>query len=193
MSQIAASQQFHTDDEIKTSSKLFQQAAGVFARLRDTVLGMVQQDPTPDLMPDTLAALSALMVAQAQEAIYIKGYKDKMKATSMVKISAQIAEFYAEAQKLMQKDVVRGVWDKEWSAIVNGKTLAYAALAQFHQAEVNGENREIGEQLSRLAESLKLFETAQKYLPKDLTGIWDLYPAISKAHVAAKKDNDFIV
>lgn len=193
MSQIAASQQFHTDDEIKTSAKLFQQSAGVFARLKDTVLGMVQQDPTPDLMPDTLAALSALMVAQAQEAIYIKGYKDKMKATAMVKISAQIAEFYAEAQKLMAKDIVRGLWDKEWSGMVNGKTLAYSALAQYHQSEVNGEAREIGEQLSRLAEALRLFETAQKYLPKDVTGIWDLYPAITKAHVAAKKDNDFIV
>ncbi|ULU01765.1 hypothetical protein L3Y34_001811 [Caenorhabditis briggsae] len=192
MSQIAAAQQFHTDDEIKISAKLFQQSAGVFARLRDVVLGMVQQEPTPDLMPDTLAALSALMVAQAQEAIYIKGHKDKMKAVSMVKISAQVAEFYADAQKMMTKDVVRGLWDKEWSSIVNGKTIAYQALAQFHQSEVNGESRQIGEQLSRLAESLKLFETAQKYLPKDITGIWDIYPTVSKAHTAAKKDNDFI-
>ncbi|CAL2036918.1 CBN-ALX-1 protein [Caenorhabditis brenneri] len=192
MSQIAASQQFHTDDEIKVSAKLFQQSAGVFARLRDVVLGMVQQEPTPDLMPDTLAALSALMVAQAQEAIYIKGHKDKMKAASMVKISAQVAEFYAEAQKMMTKDVVRGLWDKEWSSVVSGKTLAYQALSQFHQAEVNGEARQIGEQLSRLAESLKIFETTQKYLPKDITGIWDIYPTISKAYAAAKKDNDFI-
>lgn len=27
----------------------------------------IQQDPTPDLNPDTLAALSAIMLAQAQE------------------------------------------------------------------------------------------------------------------------------
>ena len=44
-------------------------------KLRDSILGMVQQEPTPDLMPDTLAALSALMLAQAQETIYIKGHK----------------------------------------------------------------------------------------------------------------------
>lgn len=193
MSQIGAAQQFHTDDEIKVSAKLFQQSAGVFARLRDVVLGMVQQEPTPDLMPDTLAALSALMTAQAQEAIYIKGHKDKMKATSMVKISAQVAEFYSEAQKMMSKDIVRGLWDKDWSAIVSGKNLAYQALAQYHQSEVCGEARQIGEQLSRLAESLKLFDTAQKYLPRDITGIWDIYPSVSKAHAAAKKDNDFIV
>ncbi|RCN29363.1 hypothetical protein ANCCAN_24883 [Ancylostoma caninum] len=75
MSHIAASQPLLTDEEMKTAAKLFQQSAGVFARLKDTVLGMVQQDPTPDLMPDTLAGLSALMLAQAQEAIYIKAYK----------------------------------------------------------------------------------------------------------------------
>lgn len=28
---------------------------------------LIQQDPTPDLNPDTLGALSALMLAQAQE------------------------------------------------------------------------------------------------------------------------------
>lgn len=36
-------------------------------------MSMVGQNPTPDLHPDTLGALSALMVAQAQESIYQKG------------------------------------------------------------------------------------------------------------------------
>uniref|UniRef100_A0A1I7X4Z8 BRO1 domain-containing protein n=1 Tax=Heterorhabditis bacteriophora TaxID=37862 RepID=A0A1I7X4Z8_HETBA len=79
MSQIAAAQPLITDEELKTAAKLFQQSAGVFARLRDTILGMVQQDPTPDLMPDTLASLSAIMVAQAQESIYVKAYRDGYK------------------------------------------------------------------------------------------------------------------
>lgn len=35
-------------------------------------MSMVGRDPTPDMHPDTLAALSALMVAQAQESIYQK-------------------------------------------------------------------------------------------------------------------------
>lgn len=47
-------------------------AAGIFGHLKDIVLSHVQQEPTPDLSPDTLNALSALMVAQAQEAIYRK-------------------------------------------------------------------------------------------------------------------------
>lgn len=52
-------------------------AAGIFGHLKDIVLSHVQQEPTPDLSPDTLNALSALMVAQAQEAIYRKAAAGK--------------------------------------------------------------------------------------------------------------------
>lgn len=54
-----------------------QLAAGIFGHLKDIVLSHVQQEPTPDLSPDTLNALSALMVAQAQEAIYRKAAAGK--------------------------------------------------------------------------------------------------------------------
>ena len=46
---------------------LLQQATGIFTHLKGTVMLAIQQEPTPDLNPDTLAALSALMLAQAQE------------------------------------------------------------------------------------------------------------------------------
>ncbi|PAV81379.1 hypothetical protein WR25_06845 [Diploscapter pachys] len=191
MSQIAATQPMLTDEEIKTSAKLFQQSAGVFVKLRDSILGMVQQEPTPDLMPDTLAALSALMLAQAQETIYIKGHKDKMKPASLTKIAAQVADFYAEAHKSMTKDIVKSIWDKEWLNTVNGKTMLYQAVAQFHQSEVNGEAREIGEQLSRLTEAQRLTETALKYLPSS-PYFTEQQNNINKGFTTAKKDNDFI-
>ena len=43
-------------------------------------MSMVGQNPTPDMHPDTLAALSALMVAQAQESIYQKGSIGKLRS-----------------------------------------------------------------------------------------------------------------
>ena len=49
---------------------LLQQASGIYAYLKDTILSHVQGDPTPDLHPDTLGALSSLMLAQAQETLF---------------------------------------------------------------------------------------------------------------------------
>ncbi|WKX95147.1 hypothetical protein Q1695_011978 [Nippostrongylus brasiliensis] len=190
MSHIAASQPLLTDEEMKTAAKLFQQSAGVFARLRDTVLGMVQQDPTPDLMPDTLAALSAIMLAQAQESIYIKAYKDKMKQSALVKIAAQVADFYLDAQKAMNRDSVKGLWEKEWTHIVTGKSLGFQAIAQLHQAGINAEQQEMSEQLSRLGEAVRLTEMATKYLPPGCLS--EQLNSVQKMYTAAKKDNDFI-
>jgi len=94
----------------------------------------VQQDPTPDLLPDTLAALSAIMVAQAQEAIYIKAEKgslpqfstkkkdkftDKLKPASLLKNAAKSSEFYNEAQKLMSRENVKGIWEKVFALLLH--------------------------------------------------------------------------
>lgn len=40
-------------------------------------MGAIQQEPTPDLNPDTLAALAALMLAQAQEVFVQKAIHGK--------------------------------------------------------------------------------------------------------------------
>jgi programmed cell death 6-interacting protein len=77
MSAIASSQNTRNDEELKVMTKLFQQAAGLFMKLKESTLDLIQQEPTPDLMPETLTALSALMLAQAQEAIYIKAIKGR--------------------------------------------------------------------------------------------------------------------
>ncbi|MCP9260327.1 Apoptosis-linked 2-interacting protein X 1 [Dirofilaria immitis] len=190
MSAIAASQPMRTDEELKIAAKFFQQSAGVFAHLKDTILGIVQQEPTPDLMPDTLSVLSSIMLAQAQEAIYIKAEKDKMKPLALMKLAAQCAEYYHEAQKQLQRDTVRGLFDKEWTNTIKGKALGLSALAQYHKAFDNADSKNIGEQLSRLAESLSLMQQANSYMPH---GTFDIqYAAIEKAYASAKKDNDFI-
>ncbi|VDM96515.1 unnamed protein product [Thelazia callipaeda] len=190
MSAIAASQAMHTDEELKIAAKFFQQSAGIFAHLRDTVLGLIQQEPTSDLMPDTLEALSSVMLAQAQEAIYIKAEKDKMKPLALVKLAAQCAEYYLEAQKKLQRDSVRGLFDKAWTNIITGKSLGLSALAQYYKALDSAGTKEISEQLSRLNEALSLIQQAVSYMPH---GTFDVHlSAIQKAYLSAKKDNDFI-
>lgn len=70
-SAVAASQTLDNDNGLKLAAKLFQQAAGIFSHLKSTIMVAIHQEPTPDLNPETLHALSALMLAQAQE-IFVK-------------------------------------------------------------------------------------------------------------------------
>ncbi|GMS88817.1 hypothetical protein PENTCL1PPCAC_10992, partial [Pristionchus entomophagus] len=190
MTQVAALQPLLTDEELKTTAGLFQKAAGVFYKLRDSVHSLVPHDATPDLCPDTLTACGALALAQAQEAIYVKASKDKMKPAALVKIAAQAADFYSEAQKALSKDTVKGLFEKEHYYTVVGKAFAFQAIAQFHGAEEHAESQQIGMQLSRLNEAIKLADQTRKYLAPSILA--DQLAAIPKAHASAKKDNDFI-
>lgn len=79
----------------------------------------IQQEPTPDMSPETLGALSALMFAQAQEIFVHKAIHDTMKDGIIARLAAQAEELYAEALKLFQKEIFRAFWDKEWVPLVS--------------------------------------------------------------------------
>lgn len=65
----------------KTLWHAFQSAAGIFQHLKGIVHSAVQQEPTPDLQPDTLTGLAALCVAQAQEVITVKAINGMSEAS----------------------------------------------------------------------------------------------------------------
>lgn len=101
---------------------------------------LIQQDPTPDLNPDTLGALSQLMLAQAQQIFVHKAihgtayYKifldlmsflftfnilDNMKDSIVAKLASQCEDLYAECLKVFQRENLKSVWDKDWIPIVS--------------------------------------------------------------------------
>lgn len=150
-------------------------------------MGLIGQEATPDLMPDTLSALSALMVAQGQEAIYLKAARDKMKPQVVSKIANQAAEFYGEAQKQMSRDLLRSLWDRDWLSTVTGKQQGFQALAHYYQSLVCKEGSEIGPELAHLTKARELISAANcaQLFPEDVN-------KVQRAYDAAKKDNDFI-
>ncbi|XP_067685634.1 programmed cell death 6-interacting protein-like isoform X2 [Haliotis asinina] len=159
--QIASVQNQDSDDGLKTCAKLFQQSSGIYAHMKDIVLSHVQQDPTPDLNPDTLGALSALMLAQAQEAIYRKATSDKMKDAMVAKLAYQCSELYADTMKLMQLHSIKELWPKEWIQCVVMKQAAFHGMAEFYQSNVAKANKSYGEQIARLKHAQELLSAAQ--------------------------------
>lgn len=87
------------------------------------------QEPTPDLNPETLTALSNLMLAQAQEIFVTKTVQDRMKDATIAKVCAQCEDMYAETLRTLQRDTVKHLWEKEWIPIVRRKLI----IIQFRQ------------------------------------------------------------
>lgn len=148
-SEIAGTQQLDTEEGLKTAAKLYQQAAGAFAYIRDNSLTATRNDCTFDLYPETLTVLSSIMLAQAQEIFYQKSIKDKMRDLIVSKLAAQCSDYYADAMKSIQSDQLKDL-QKVWLHVLAGKQALYHAMSEFHKAEHDNNEKNIGESLARL-------------------------------------------
>ncbi|CDW58389.1 BRO1 domain containing protein [Trichuris trichiura] len=192
-SQVAAAQRFDVDDELKLATKLFQQSASLYAYLKDNIMAMVQQEPTADLMPETLQTLSMFMLAQAQEAFFLKASKGKLRPTLVARIASECASMYYEANKMLSREGFKSMWDKEWIPLSGGKCFAFQALAQYYQSLMAKESKDVGEELARLQYADELMVMAQEKLTGQNAQLFhNESEIIHKAYLAAKKDNDFI-
>ncbi|XP_053980458.1 programmed cell death 6-interacting protein [Hylaeus volcanicus] len=190
-SSVAATQSLESNDGLKLAAKLFQQSAGIFNYLKGNVMMAIQQEPTPDISPETLGALSALMLAQAQEIFVYKAIHDSMKDGIIAKLAAQAEELYADALKLFQKEIFRAFWDKEWIPLIAGKQAGYRAMAEFYQSLVCKNNKVIGEEIARLEHAVELFKAAQQRSNKP--NLFQEYANRAQRNLTeVKKDNDFI-
>ncbi|XP_050463893.1 programmed cell death 6-interacting protein [Cataglyphis hispanica] len=190
-SSIAATQSLESDEGLRLSAKLFQQSAGIFNYLKGNVMMAIQQEPTPDISPETLGALSALMIAQAQEIFVHKAIHDSMKDGVVARLAAQAEELYADALKLFQKEIFRAFWDKEWVPLIAGKQAGYRAMAEYYQSLVCKNNKLIGEEIARLEHAVELFKAAQQRSNKPSL-FQDYANKAQRNLMEAKKDNDFI-
>ena len=151
------------------------------------------KEPTPDLEPECLGVLASLCLAQAQELVVQKAMKDSMKDNIVAKLAGHADDLFAEVMKLMQKESVRTLWDKDWLPIISGKQALYNGLSQFHQSKVCNAAKSIGEEISRLQYSLELFSACQTRAGvPGLGGCSDWVKRANRALTDAKKDNDFI-
>ncbi|KAK7092226.1 programmed cell death 6-interacting protein-like isoform X2 [Littorina saxatilis] len=190
-SQIGSIQNFESDEGLKTAVKLFQQSCGILGHLKDIVLSHVQQEPTPDLNPDTLSSLSAVMLAQAQESIYRKATNDRMKDSMIAKVAYQCSELYADAMKLMQLGSIRDLWPRDWLATIVMKQAGFHAMAEYYQALVAQQTKSYGEEIARLQHAMELMNASQTrggttFCFRNEVG------KLQRALESAKKDNDFI-
>ena len=186
---IGAAQDLSVDEGMKKAVKMFQVAAGIFSAVSTPPpSSSSEQKPTPDLSPESAAALASLCLAQAQEVVLQKALSDMKKDNIIAKLAKHADDLYMETGKLMQKDSVKSLWDKSWFTLMSGKQAMYSGLVQLHQARVCRVEKAIGEEISRLQVARDLLTKAGQS-GQDCQKWIDL---CSLALEEAKKDNEFI-
>lgn len=190
--QVVELQEITSDDGLKMAAKLFQQSSGIFAHLASMVPSVILCDPTPDLHADSLNALSAVVLAQAQDCFVRKAINDKMKPGVIAKLSEQCSSLYNDAVKLMQLDSVKTLWPKEWLPAVTCRKEIFGALAQYHQSQLAKESKNFGEEVVRVKIANEAMTKAVKQLGSNQSTFQAYQKMILEAFQKAEKDNNFV-
>lgn len=192
--QIGATQDLHSEDSMKKAVRLYQQAAGIYAAISVPVsTSSTEQKPTPDLSPQSAAALSALTLAQAQEIVLRKAVIDNKKNVVIAKLAQKTGELYQKCLELMQEESVKSLFGGEWATVVTAKQWLYSALSQLHLSLHCKENKLIGEEIARLEIAQTRLNKCKEVSTGDVKR--EMLPILETVETNlkdAKKDNDFI-
>lgn len=187
----ALNEDVHNEHALQLAAKYFQVASGIFLALKsDAPAALGQRSYPTDLNPSILDILHYIMLAQAQEAIFVKAVQNNMTDVSLSKLASQCSDYYGECYKLIQ--IVKALWpEKDWFNHFHAKQLAFNAISDFHQSATAGVAKKFGEEIAWLkhaSENFKLAET-KSGLPEFLQ---TYQKKIIKRHEEAEKENDFI-
>ncbi|BHF64408.1 Rhophilin, Rho GTPase binding protein [Sparganum proliferum] len=189
-SQIAASQNTRDDEGLRTAAKSFQAAAGMFEYVKVNLPSFYSQSPTWDMCSESLAAFSSVMLAQAQEAIFIKAEQDDMKAGVVAKIANQAAALYNDALKNVSLSSLRAYMPKEWPSTLSFKASLMETYAEYYRGVAAGEEQKYGEQIARFSRASHLLKNLTSRSTRD--SVKQFSEKVKNAHNTAKKDNDLI-
>ena len=178
-----------SDSFLKNSAKNYQLASGIFQGLRHLV-GTVGQDLTWDLNPDLLNELSVIMLAQAQEIFFFKAYNDGKAASIIARVCKRCHELYTEAASNL--DTLQS--EKEiFGQLVSMKQSAFAGLTEYFQSQVCGEQKKVGEEITRLDKAVEFLKDAEfKASSNFSTSFADFLEKAKRSQEEKRRENDFI-
>jgi len=178
-----------SDSFLKNSAKNYQLASGIFQGLRHLVR-FVGQDLTWDLNPDLLNELSVIMLAQAQEIFFFKAYNDGKAASIIARVCKRCHELYNEAAGNL--DTLST--EKEiFGQLVSMKQSAFAGLTEYFQSLVCGEQKKVGEEITRLDKAVEFLKDSEfKAGSSFSTSFADFLEKAKRAQEEKRKENDFI-
>lgn len=182
---------FH-DEGVKKACHLFKQAAGCFLFLETFVHenSLVSQD----FDASTLEALKLLMLAQAQEVIWLKAVSNPaMKNTLVARLSKRVADLYEQA---ISPAVKSKIIILDWTNHMRVKMNHFIAASYYRMAIVSLDNFEYGNQVAFLkAAANKCIEALshKRYVASDvIEDLQGLQETVNSMLKTAEKENDLV-
>ncbi|KAI7827435.1 BRO1-like domain-containing protein [Gamsiella multidivaricata] len=195
-SQLGNNEIRSTAEGLKRAYSHFQNAAGVFQHLRDTIIPELRIAPTVDISSAALTVYVQLMLAQAQECFWQKGALDQIKDGLVAKLAAMVADYYDAASEGATHSSVSSLFTTSWTSQMQAKALHFGAVAQYRKScECISQNK-YGEEIARLQIAERLVNSGldlQRNLKETvISDLRSLQTAIHRNLSRAEKDNDII-
>ncbi|KAL0481918.1 vacuolar protein sorting protein VPS31 [Acrasis kona] len=161
--QIGAAENRQTEPGCVQAAKRFQSAAGIFQYIKERVTPNIVERITDDLTPDSLDALTNLMLAYAQMCVCENAKRKKMKSGIVSKLCMETSSLFELVSGQLQTQVLSAVYPKTWPSYCGFVGVYYNAVAQYYASVELHENDEIGKEITRLHRAVDLCNQAKNY------------------------------
>ncbi|KAJ3557381.1 hypothetical protein NM688_g1507 [Phlebia brevispora] len=182
-----------------------QNAAGTLNYLKSSALPKLQESLAPTDMPldftdQFLSSLEALMLAQAQEAVWQRAILENYKNGVIAKLAAKVATYYGISLACLKEGppAIQRAFPSGWIAHLETKQLHFEAVAQFRKSVDELEANRYGKELARLTQALALAKNGYDIARRGsvtaavVSDIKSLLDTLQKNHSRAERDNDLI-
>ena len=151
LSQQGKDQDLDTDEGVKVACRCYQEAAGVFAHLREHVSLKVDAPRPEDVSPEGAGMMEKIFLGQAQECFHFKAARDGKSPAILAKLAKHAALLYGEAHKLASSAVLtKALASTTYPQLCEIKAAILAAEAEESMAALHRAREEIGPEVARL-------------------------------------------
>ncbi|KAK9473884.1 BRO1-like domain-containing protein [Dipodascopsis tothii] len=181
--------------DLKVAYRSFQAAAGVYTYVAENFL----HAPSADLNRDTVKALAALMLAQAQE-VFVERLlaENSSKPAMLAKLARAAADLHAAAVEGLNGALEKGWGNRDWVKLGSVKQYLYTAVAAQQQALAHAGKNKHGTGIAYTRAAINSLQAARRsFLPAPYQATLGETMAALAAVLDAQldtleKDNDFV-
>jgi programmed cell death 6-interacting protein len=199
-SQIALSYERSSQQGRVESKKAFEEAAGIFAHLRDTISLKIDPETRPvDLSPECCSMLELLFLAQAQECAWEHSVATQKSPKILCRLAAAAGEYYKEIANALDTPPLKDHFNRSWMAHATVKSLIYQVEATMQSSldlRTSDMLKGVAREIARLRAAEKLIERAKKEAKNASDELRDNVKAkeaaLAEQLTTAEKDNNAV-